>query len=455
MAIWRSATLEALVGGMLDSGGLNDAFLQSLVADGVSEGEQLEFKIELPAAGSQQQGWTPAQEFAKDVAALANARGGLLIYGVEETSGVATGIRAISGVEFEAEERRLRQALANFQAPIATVDFVNVASGSGFCIAIVVPPSPQSPHAVLGNPGDSRKPLYYPARHGADTMYLTESEVAERYRRRTQAAADLADTVRKRIDGGQEALGRSEGYWAYVAVAPELPLVSPLDPQVVKDTDTWHMNSMLMTPLGRHLGLFGVPIPIPGGVSFTGSASSGTDETLPEDAYIELHVDGAAFAGRHIADHLADTAASVQGLTLSQDVILLVDKALRWTTERVGGGGQATLAVGIYDASGLVINDWDNGLALLTDSGNQIPRTRLLEREPRTELAVDLGHASTQQGRLAVAYSALSSLLQWFGLAETELLTRDEVIRARNWAGRYTEVHRRAAEWDLPSTLDP
>jgi len=456
MAIWRSATLEASVGGLLDADGLDDAFLQSLVTDGVSENEQLDFKVELPEFGRPQQpGWSPAQEFAKDVAAFANTRGGLLIFGVEDSAGVATAVRAISGVSFEAAERWLRQALANCQAPVATVDVVNIPSGSGFCIAIVVPPSPQAPHAVLGNPGDSRKPLYFPARHGSDTMYLTESEVAERYRRRSRAAADLASKVQERIERGQDALGRSEGYWAYVAVAPELPSVSQLDPQVVKEIDAWHTNSLLMTPLQRHLGAFGAPIPIPGGVSFTASASSATeDETLPQDAYIELHVDGSGFAAKHIADHVAE-AATVQGLELSQDIILLVDKALRWTTERVGGGGQATLAVGIYDANGSGLNDWESGLTLMNDSGHRLPRTRLLNRGPRTELAVDLGHASTQQGRLAVAYSTLSSLLQWFGVAETGLLTREGVLRVRNWNIRYTEMQERATQWGLPTTLDP
>lgn len=55
----------------------------------------------------------------------------------------------------EQEERRLRQAVANYLSPAATFDFVWVErSPNNHFLGVVVPPSPRSPHAVTSPSGE-------------------------------------------------------------------------------------------------------------------------------------------------------------------------------------------------------------------------------------------------------------------------------------------------------------
>ncbi|MDE2771107.1 MAG: ATP-binding protein [Bacteroidota bacterium] len=73
---------------------ITHADIESLVASGVPEGEQMEFKKELPAKGTgKQDPWMSGQKrigshaknkILKEVVAFANAYGGLLVLGIEE-----------------------------------------------------------------------------------------------------------------------------------------------------------------------------------------------------------------------------------------------------------------------------------------------------------------------------------------------------------------------------------
>jgi hypothetical protein len=140
--VWRSPELEAIFGGTLDAAGLTEAAVQRVVGEGTRESEVLDFKRALWAkAVRPRPPWSEEQEFAKDVGALANHRGGVLLVGVAEVGGVATAVAPFPiETSTEAEERRLRQALVNFLAPLATSEFTWVPAGAGewFC-AVVVP----------------------------------------------------------------------------------------------------------------------------------------------------------------------------------------------------------------------------------------------------------------------------------------------------------------------------
>jgi hypothetical protein len=77
----------------LDAAGITDAAVQRLVAEQTPESEVLEFKQALWSRSPRPRPpWTEEQEFAKDVGALANHRGGVLLVGVSEVGGVATSI---------------------------------------------------------------------------------------------------------------------------------------------------------------------------------------------------------------------------------------------------------------------------------------------------------------------------------------------------------------------------
>lgn len=97
MAIWRNPDLEAVFGGSLDVNGIREASITRLVHEATRESDLLDFKSSLwLATRGVRLAWTEEQEFAKDVAAFANHRGGLLLVGVDESGGTATGVNRIS-----------------------------------------------------------------------------------------------------------------------------------------------------------------------------------------------------------------------------------------------------------------------------------------------------------------------------------------------------------------------
>lgn len=85
---------------------ITEADLQSLADNDVAEDRTLEFKRELPGNSE-----SAKKEFLYDVSALANASGGNIIYGIEEEDGKASDLIGLSGINADAEIRRLESIL--------------------------------------------------------------------------------------------------------------------------------------------------------------------------------------------------------------------------------------------------------------------------------------------------------------------------------------------------------
>ncbi len=409
MVLWRSPELEAVLGGPLDPSGLTEAALQRLVDAQAREGEQLEFKSEpypKEPTGAQPP-WSSAQEFAKDVAALANLRGGLVLIGVKEQAEVANGLNPVV-VDSGAVEQRLRQVLANHAAPVPRVAFVPVpATAGGHYLAVVVPPSAAAPHAVLGRAGDRRRPLHYPVRDGADVRWMSETEVAERYRRRAEEAAARGVRTRGAVDAWLEALRRAQGLWLYVAVVPHSPAPGVLDRRAVADAEEWWRSYRFETPHQRTLDALGSAIPAPGRITITSPGYDGDEPDDPRYAYLELHVDGSAFAAAPVATNTQDGGDGTQvgEATLAEDTVLTINACLEWVTRQAGAWGEADVVIGLLDptaAPGELMQP-------LTIVGRRygvlgrLPRSRLVRAAPEAVTSADLGAAERLQDRLGVA----------------------------------------------------
>lgn len=460
---WRSPDLEAKLGGPLDSTGLIEGTLNTLVANGEREGEQLDFKaVCYPATTGRRTGWTQEQEFAKDVGAFANHRGGLILIGVVEQSNVAVGLQPATSSTPAAEEQRLRRALMNYLAPIVDPIFVPISQvgGTGWYLAVVVPPSARSPHAVLGHSSDQRHSFRYPMRHGADTIWLTESEIADRYQRRFAAASERRSRVERVVDEGCRTLSRAEGLWLYVACVPQVPAAGTLDSGELSRVEDWYRQAHFISPIGRYLPALGRGIAGPGRVTFTKSLStSDQDETEVFEAYVELLLEGASFAGLPTAARTADdaTSRSVGELTVVDDALMLVDICLRWTERQVGAWGTATAVIGLFDADtvdGRPIRPLDL-VSLDYGEPRRMSGTRLLIDSPRAETTVDLAAVDTIQRRFVVAHHLLAGLLQWFGLAEPLQITRTGALVSRQWPRAWSQVEQWAQQWDVECEAIP
>jgi hypothetical protein len=157
----RLHRIEQLLGARLEAG-LSAAAIRHLVEDRVREDTDLDFKGTLYPQNDDGR-----EELAKDVAAMANTRGGLIVLGVEERDEVAV---AAPGVALDSDEEqrmlaivksRIRPLLPSFEIlPLRGED-----PSRGFFL-LVVGVSELKPHLVVT--GSSSKPrLAYPRRFGA------------------------------------------------------------------------------------------------------------------------------------------------------------------------------------------------------------------------------------------------------------------------------------------------
>ncbi len=124
---------------------INKNDLDALVTDGVTEGRTIEFKQELPGNSDGEK-----KEFLADVSSFANAAGGDLIFGIEDTGGVASAIPGLAGFDKDKEVLRLEQSILNGLEPrIPGLRFHAVEGFSNGPVLILrIPNSWASPHMV-------------------------------------------------------------------------------------------------------------------------------------------------------------------------------------------------------------------------------------------------------------------------------------------------------------------
>ena len=324
-------------------------------------------------------------------------------------------------------------------------------------MAIIVAPSPRSPHAVLGHADDKKHPLRFPVRNGTDTRYLTEHEVAEQYMRRFRAEAERTSGVKQVVQEGCEALMSAEGVWLFVATVPELPVPVALTDSSVRATRDWLRANLLNGPLGGYIRALGRGVPGPGKVTFSGSQHLSTDdETLPREGYLELHLGGASFVATPIgqAPSSGSTSIGVDESAFVEDVVLSIDVALKWTERQAGAWGNAVVVAGFFDTNATEASSDElfAPLVLFSSASSdllQMPGTRTLRRAPRVTTAADMAAVGTVQDRLQVSHNVAARLLQWFGLANPPLLTEDGSLAIPAWDSTRFVIQRWAADNDV------
>lgn len=200
-------------------GPLNDELLDAAVAAHVVETDGLDWKsTTLPAAKG-----APLSDFPKDVAAMANSGGGVIVYGVTESEKAATG-RVDVGDLTETHQRTLQSSVITaVSPPIFGLAFHRLSGGGKRAVIVVVPASVDVPHLVYRND-------YFgaPVRNDADTVWMRERQIEVMYRARfdeRRRATEVLDSLY-----GDAVAGRDTGNVAwFVAVAhPRIPSLSRL-----------------------------------------------------------------------------------------------------------------------------------------------------------------------------------------------------------------------------------
>ena len=181
-------------------------------------------------------------EFAKDVAAMANAAGGLLVYGVAEKRGVGTAESLHPFELTETDVRRLRSTVfSRIQPAVAGVDFVDLKSeeGSGSVLIVSVPASEDAPHQVSSGNG-----FGVPFRVGTDTHWMNERGIerayADRFQRRANEASSLAEDVRQSTD----LMDLEEFAWLVAVAHPHRPNTGVTPPPSGEDVKRLLMETL-------------------------------------------------------------------------------------------------------------------------------------------------------------------------------------------------------------------
>ncbi|MCX4740802.1 AlbA family DNA-binding domain-containing protein [Streptomyces antibioticus] len=148
------------------------------------------------------------KELAKDVSAMANTAGGMVVIGVDDgKQDHAHDLAPFDPVQGHGEEW-IRSVLANWIQPVVpNVGVRQVKSASKadkIYWVLTVPPSTQAPHAVAAPGNDYNFRVH--VRHGTTTRTLAESEIAQRYRDRFQAASDDVNRLHQVADAGLDYL---------------------------------------------------------------------------------------------------------------------------------------------------------------------------------------------------------------------------------------------------------
>lgn len=153
---------------------LSDEMIEEAIRQGIAETDGLDWKSRLPPAKGMAE-----TDYPKDVAAMANSGGGMIVYGIREKDKKATG-REDTGELVERFEQTLRSvAVTSIHPPVFGLEIVQLGEEGNRCVAVVVPASVDGPHLIY-------RGEYFgaPIRNNADTVWMKERDVEAAYRRR-------------------------------------------------------------------------------------------------------------------------------------------------------------------------------------------------------------------------------------------------------------------------------
>ena len=170
---------------------INDSDIDALLAQQVREGKTLDYKRDLPGGAD-----ADKKEFLADVSSFANTAGGDVIFGVEESGGIATRVHGVSSPDLDAEIRRLDSIIAagtdpRFQYAIRHIDH----SASGKPLLLVrIEQSWLAPHRVVFKGHDK----FY-ARNSAGKYELDVTELRQAFLASSAAADRIRDFRTNRL----------------------------------------------------------------------------------------------------------------------------------------------------------------------------------------------------------------------------------------------------------------
>ncbi|MFW9804417.1 MAG: helix-turn-helix domain-containing protein [Candidatus Thorarchaeota archaeon] len=189
--------------------------LKILIRDEVTEQIQLEYKRSMP-------GHEPSEriEYLKDISSFANARGGYIIYGMEEENGLPKKLMPISKSKADQEILKLAQmAESGIRPRIQGLRIRDISHSSGNCVFIAqIPPSFNRPHMVT-----YRNHSRFYSRNSKGVFQMDVDEI----RQMVVSSQDLVNRMRgfrreriERIAIGEKPTSTSSGPYVVMHIIP-------------------------------------------------------------------------------------------------------------------------------------------------------------------------------------------------------------------------------------------
>lgn len=421
-----------------------EADIQQLIDDKVEESDTLDYKAGLSPKTTGD--WGASQEFAKDVAAFANDRGGQLVIGVRDKNKVATSIHPLTE-PYEQLERRLRKWALDSLSPPVPLEIARVDVTGGIVVVVTVPQSIDQPHAVTN--GNEKRPLVFPCRDGSDTRYLAQHEVADRFDQRHRSRRERSEAADALVEHGFERLSRAPGIWLWAAVSPTTPAPGRIDSRRVQVIKDWWQNNAKPGPMLTELAN-DLAIPGPGCVTFTTPRyRDEDDEADPRSSYVELYVDGSSFVALDVSHTTSRGGAhgEIGEYTLADACITIMGAGSSWAHHTAGPTGTGDVSFGLIDTSDKPVEVTLVGDARGHGSLSRLHRTRSLSPGRDGLLSwdrtiADLDGLETGPGWLSLTHAVLALLLQRFGRAEPDQVTSDGRISPDAWNYQYEKYVR-------------
>ncbi|MER7832191.1 ATP-binding protein [Streptomyces sp. NPDC095602] len=400
---------------------ITEGDLQRAVENQIPEGVDLDWKKDFYAGTD-----AGKKELAKDVSAMANTVGGLVVIGVDDGNrDHAHDLAPVEPVEGRGEEW-IRSVLANWIQPVVPnvgVRRLDSSDQEGRLYWLIsVPPSPQAPHAVAAPGNDYHFRVH--VRNGTTTRTLAESEIAQRYRDRFHAISDDIDRLHQVADAG---FGYLNNY-----LATEVPAGGTLAPHY----PVWVTLAAVPAVRGNY-PLTTQQERVAAFDRFYKLASAGATTNMQPDHPIlvgrrqlrfqgiptgQLHQDGCFYGALPI--HVSGDRRQPEGPELlyqrglELDLLNQVQAAAAWASE-TGATGDIMLSAALHRFDG---NDQPLRLAVSEDAFQRGPVGALPATPAQT--TADLAAITTdKQEAVVTAYALVSDLLADMGAHQPHLLT--------------------------------
>ncbi len=168
--------------------------VRQAAADNLEESDDLDWKEMLPQPPRDGR-WN---EFAKDVAAMANTRGGLIIFGVQDKTTVLTGIDP-DGVNRQQYAQWIRN---HVQPYLPDLDIFELTDGTKTVLVVDVPASEMAPHFVYGGAARDKEQqaAVVPFRDNDHTAWMAEHQIERAYRDRFARVGRAEEEIQRHID---------------------------------------------------------------------------------------------------------------------------------------------------------------------------------------------------------------------------------------------------------------